>query len=260
MTDESGSSQESAGQNFAELERVADDTRNKIRAIVASQQAGRQQTVVATIAIIAILLVFSAVTYFKMKDNFKDSSIQAILKDRGPDLMDNAKRALDKAKDEVVPVYQAEAMARAKVVGPIVLDRAKAHLSDLPEELRDDLEQRLQLSVDRAHQVIIKHLQARFDDIDPETMAGYLEQLRGKFASKEGVLIDKMTKIFNQERDRVHKVMVKLPVKDTTNVDMRELDRQLLKVCLEYATYEVDVSGTDEALDMANLGSLFTMD
>jgi F0F1-type ATP synthase membrane subunit b/b' len=256
MADESGSSQDSADQKIAELERVADDTRNKISAIIAQQKAGRQQTVVATIVIVLIISVFGYKTYTKMQDNFSEDRFQAILKERGPALIEEAKRALNKAKDEVLPVYKEEAMTRAKEVGPLILDKAKVHLSNLPEELRDDLQQRLQRSVDRAQADITTHLQKRFEAVDPDTMAGYLEQLRSKLALKKNTWLDKMTKIFNQERDRVKKVMVNLPVPETENVDMGELDRQLLRAGLEYALFEVNAWGTDDALDLANLGNL----
>lgn len=258
MTDDSGSPQGSADQKVAELERVADDTRNKISAIVAAQRAGRHQTILATIVIIVIILVFGAKTYSKMKDNFARERFQTIVEQRGPQLMDDAKRALEKARDAVLPVYKEEAMSRFKSSGPVVLDKAKVHLSNLPEELRDDLEQRLDRSVNKAKEAITAHLQERFEGISPETMKGYIDQLHGKLASKENAMLDKMTGIFNKERQRVKKIMVQLPVAPTEGVDERDLDLALLKAALDYASFEVDMVGTDDALDLANLGKIIS--
>jgi hypothetical protein len=250
MGEESGSPQGSADQKIAELERIADDTRNKISAIVAAQRAGRVQMTVATILIVTIILVFGAKTFSKMKSNFSEAKFKVILDEKGDVLLQQAKRALEQTYKEVVPVYRKEARERVATLGPAVLEDFKTLVSDLPYDLRDDIEKRLNDAVERGQEQITEHLQKRFKNLDAEKMATHLEDLKGQLQTHENTLTDRLTEIVVDEKARVKKTMVKFKVQDVTDTEKRELDRQLLKQILLYAIYEVDAVGTDNALQV----------
>ena len=250
MGEESGSPQGSTDQKVAELERIADDTRNKISAIVAAQRAGRVQMIVSTIVIVVIILVFGVKTWTKMESNFSEAKFKAILNEKGDLLLQQARRALEQTYEQVLPIYKEEAIARVKSVGPAVLEDFKTLASDMPYALRDDIEERLTIAVDRGQNRITEQLQKRFKSVDAEKMATYLEELKGQLAKHENKLVDRLTEIATDERDRVKKVMIKFDVQDVTDVERRELDRQLLKQILLYALYEVDAVGTDNALQV----------
>jgi len=249
MSDETASPQPSGNARLADLERTAEDIRQKIGALVEQQRAGRVQLVVATIVILAIVTGFCFMLYGRMRENFSSANLQRVVEARHKQLLDDAKRALEQAADELLPLYQEKALERAKTVFPKLMEQAELELVGLPEEIQADIESRLDNSMETVRTNALQELEKTFPFLGDHTKSvTAMEYFKDHMVKHGEEFQSKMAEIMADEQMRVNNVLKKFAAGDVSKVEKAELTKNLIKTALLYALYETEVSGSDEDL------------
>lgn len=249
MADDSGNNQV-ASSKIKELEQSVDDLRRKLGAMIDQQRAARTQVLLATLAIILVILVFGWNTYSTMRQNLAVEKFETIIEKKRPEFQARAEQLLNRAVKEIVPVYQELALERVREMGPVLREQAQEEFSHLPEQISSDLDEMLHKVLANVQTRVQEQLKAKFPfaaEKDPnELFAPMLDRMR---AHAEQFDIETRTIVANEEQ-RAKNVLVKFNVPDVEAEEKFDLEKQLIHQLLMYADYELHVAGTDEALDL----------
>jgi hypothetical protein len=237
------------------LQHLVNDTRQKLDELVATQKAARNHVTLATVAIVIIVLAFGAKAWFTARDNLGMDRLTAVANERMPGILENAQRALMQTQERVLPNYQDEAMRRMGKVMPQLLEASEAQLVDLPNAIGSDVESQLNAMLTNVRHAIEAKLQERFPYLSQQDIHDSLGDLEGYARMQAEAVQTRIVQLQMEETERVQAVLVKFPVQDgIESMEKGDLTRNFLKSSLEYALYEVEVSGTDEGLDWGRVG------
>ena len=254
MTEDTGQTEGTSQQRIAELERGVDDASQQLAVLLHQQKVARTQTLVATLVILVIILVFGWKLYGFVTTTFTEDKVMTIVNAKKDQLIDKAKRIVEQAKDEVVPVYKEMLMTTAKELAPQLEIKARDELTALQENIKGDLTEVIDTTLKRLEVALQDDMEQKFPfavkDKEPqELFAAFLETLQDQGPSVQ----NKITEVIHEEGQRIQDVIVKFPVRnDLETVDRSELELELVRSLLQYADYEASVAGTDEALDFGS--------
>jgi len=243
------------------LHELVNDTRRKLDELVATQKTARNHVTLATIAIVIIVLAFGTKAWFTARDNLSKDRLVAVANERMPALLESAQRALMQTQERVLPDYQDEAIRRMGGLMPRLLEAAEAQMVDLPDAISTDVEMQLNVILSNVRNGVAGKLEALFPYLDHEDVMESLADMEGYVQMQGEAVRDRVEQLQIEETERVQAVLVKFPVMDDLeSIEKGDLTRNFLKSSLEYALYEVEVSGTDEGLDWGKVGDFSAWD
>ena len=254
MTEDTGQTEGTSQQRIAELERGVDDASQQLAVLLHQQKVARTQTLVATLVILVIIIVFGWNLYRFVTTTFTEDKVMQVVNDKKDDLIGKAKLIAKQAQDEVVPVYKETLIATAKELVPQLEIKAREELMALEANIKGDLTDVINITLKRLEDALQNDMEQKFPfvvkDREPaDVFAAFLDTLE-----KQGPAVQaSIDKVIHEEGQRVQDVIVKFPVRsDLDKVDRSELELQLVRMLLQYADYEASVAGTDDALDFGS--------
>ena len=251
MTEDTGQTEGTSQQRIAELERGVDDASQQLAVLLHQQKVARIQTLLATLVILVIILVFGMKLCGFVTTTFAKEEVMRVVNAKKDDLIRKARLIAKQAQDEVVPVYREMLVSTAKELAPQLEAAARDELTGLQENIKGDLTEVINGTLKHLEVALEDDMGQKFpfvvDGREPEEIfAAFIETLQEQGPAVQ----EKISEVIHEEGQRVQDVIVKFPVRDDLDtVDRSELELELVRSLLQYADYEASVAGTDEALD-----------
>lgn len=153
---------------------------------------------------------------------------------------------LERAFSEAAPVYRNLAIEKIKAMAPELRASAEQEVMQLTEDIQYDIDTTINASLARIEAALDRSVREKFPYA---TEGDVMENLMDQLHLQHTVIHADLTNIMDKEVRRARDVLVKFDVGDIENTEMAELEKRLLQTGLEYAMYELHVSGTDEGLN-----------
>lgn len=156
-----------------------------------------------------------------------------------------ARGALERSFNQAAPVYRNLAIEKAKAMAPELRASAEREVTALAEGIQTDVDMTVNNAMSRIESAMNAAIREKFPYV---TEGKALDILMEQLEAQHVVIQTDLHNIFNSEVHRAKGVLVKFNVPDVAGHEMAELEKDFLQTGLEYALYELHVSGTDEGL------------
>lgn len=170
-----------------------------------------------------------------------------------------ARSAIERSFQQAAPTYRNLAIEKAKAMAPELRASAERDVAALAEGIQSDIDMTVSNAMSRIESAMNASIREKFPHV---TEGKSLDTLVEQLEDQHVVIHADLTSIFHAEVKRAKGVLVKFNVPDVVDHEMAELEKDFLQAGLQYALYELHVSGTDEGLnwDVLRAPSLMSLD
>lgn len=132
------------------MEAEVDRMRTRLAEFQRLNSMARIQAVVLVVLIAVMFYIFSTTTVAHVKANFTDDQVRDAMAKQAPEVVATVTPPLVRAVQAAVPTYKEVAIKRLHEAGPDIAADARARMEKIPQEQGDQLEKRLQKTMDSA--------------------------------------------------------------------------------------------------------------
>jgi len=195
------------------------------------QNASRRQMLVVLVLILVVFLVFLAATYKTLNKNFTEKAVRTAVTKRAEILRKPVLDELDQIVTKVLPVYQEEVGKSLARIAPQLQAQAMIQADNFSASLEKKLSERLEKSLQTGFTALRSDLKLQFPTLADERKFDKLTaELDKRLQDENEKLGNRMMSIYETERDKIEKILVKFEA--PTDKEAVDLEFDLLHYLL----------------------------
>lgn len=207
----SNASLPSPGGVIASLQTEIRNMEVRFEALRQAQASARRQTIVATLVILVLFLIFFFVTWMKVSKNFSQDQVQKAMIGPAYAVREAATKRMLGVVQTVAPEYQKLFIERARIAGPEIATHAVEEFKKLPDEMGKMILQQLGQSFSKVAKRAEGDLKTTFPELAGDGAKEHLEKLAAKLADQSEPMKKFVADRTNQELAKLQDILVKLP-------------------------------------------------
>ena len=210
-TSKSNASLPSPGGVIASLQTEIRNMEVRFEALRQAQASARRQTIVATLVILVLFLIFFFVTWIKVSRNFSEAQVKKAMEGPANAIREAATQRMMGVVKTVAPEYQKLFIERARVAGPEIATNAVEVFKKMPDDMGKMILAQLGQSFARVAKRAEGDLKITFPELAGEGAKDHLEKLAAKLADQSEPMKKFVADRTTQELSKLQDLLVKLP-------------------------------------------------
>lgn len=228
----------------SELERTVEEIRRMLDRVRHNQRALRWRMTLGTIVILILVIGFSSLGYFKLKENFARDKVQEAAATRVRLLLPQLEPVIRTTLSDVAPYYAEVGQQRLQRLSPLLSARVTHQTDQLAQELETQMNGQLQDFFNRISNHATVQLQKDFPGVTADDGNRIGDHLRTVLVARNDKLLAAMNQFYKEENRRIGDSIARFSVPDVKTAEMEALQKRLLHDVLMLADHEMTGAGT----------------
>lgn len=221
-----GESLKAGGRNS--LEQVIDGLEQRLDELASAQRLGRLWVLGGSLLMLGLMSAFGLRLYGTLQRQLNATQLQNALMAKIDEVWPPLSQKFVDSAMRAAPAYGAQAVQRFEKVRPKLEEMVLAESGRFAERLQTKLLEKSEAGMGRVTDKIARDLKRQLPKVTEKKLDEIEEKLRTALLVEGGGVADELQAKFGSERDRVEKLLAKLPVDDVAKLPEEKLQRQFI--------------------------------
>jgi hypothetical protein len=213
----------SAGGN--NLEQVVDGLEQRLDELAKSQRSGRFLVLGGSLLLLGMMGIFGLNLYKTLQRQLTADKLQNALMTKVDQAWPALSQKLVDSAMTAAPVYGDQAMQRFEKVRPQLETMISEEAGQFAERLQAGMLQKTEAGMQRVTDRIAKDLKEKLPTLTEKKLDSIEERLRNSLLVEGGGIADELQSKVDRERERIEKLLAKLPVDEVAKQPEEKLQR-----------------------------------